>query len=298
MSLTELLEEPSVRRRFSEEFVKPVYIDTRGMMLRAQPLTNDQSRRALIGTAFDYLFRFFVKRLNPSAIANSWIAEEAVIFMEGQKFLQRVTGLGPDGEPICDLLFDHDKTKLCVAAREALEYAKRNYSEYIDHGTVNDAFLASTLSLAKLDIVRRTGKTYHNVFDDADKSDIADLKNLFMLLDSRYWKSDSNICLLNPTFGEKASDLVGGADADLVIDHLLIDVKTVKESRLERKYINQLIGYYALYKIAGIDGLPRGHEIKRLGVYFSRHGCLQAFSVEDVIDQHKFPAFLRWFKSL
>ncbi len=93
-----------------------------------------------------------------------------------------------------------------------------------------------------------------------------------------------------------ASKLVGEADGDLLIDDLLIDVKTTKELSLEREAFNQLIGYYSLYKIDGIDGAPPQHEVKRLGIYFSRYAYLHVIRVEDVIDAQRFPQFLEWFK--
>lgn len=46
---------------------------------------------------------------------------------------------------------------------------------------------------------------------------------------------------LNPTFGE-ASALVGGADADFVIDHTLVDIKTTKYPELKREIPHQLVG--------------------------------------------------------
>ncbi|MDE3067802.1 MAG: hypothetical protein KGJ60_09655, partial [Verrucomicrobiota bacterium] len=103
------------------------------------------------------------------------------------------------------------------------------------------------------------------------------------------------VCALNPTFG-RASELVGGADCDMVIDDALIEVKTTKNFVVERKYFDQLIGYYILFRIGGIDGLPRTHSIKKLGIYFSRHGHLWLFKVSDVIDEKKLPKFINWFK--
>jgi hypothetical protein len=114
------------------------------------------------------------------------------------------------------------------------------------------------------------------------------------IVDANLFKS-SGVVLLNPTFG-LASALVGGADGDLLIDDLLIDVKTTKELSLEREAFNQLIGYYTLYTIDGIDGTPPQHEVKRLGIYFSRYAYLHIISVENVINFSRFPQFLEWFR--
>ena len=91
--------------------------------------------------------------------------------------------------------------------------------------------------------------------------------------------------LLNPTFG-KASRMVGGADADIVAGGMLIDIKTTKKPKLDRRHFDQLAGYYALAAIGGIDGMDKfgagGSPIDKLGIYFSRYGKLHAFSVDDL----------------
>jgi hypothetical protein len=70
MSLTSFLERKDVRERFRQEFDMPGMKTKRELL--APPLSN---RYSLVGTAFDYLARFYVKRLNPDAITKAWIAE-------------------------------------------------------------------------------------------------------------------------------------------------------------------------------------------------------------------------------
>jgi hypothetical protein len=70
MSLTSFLERKDVRERFRQEFAMPGMKVKRELL--APPLSN---RYSLVGTAFDYLARFYVKRLNPDAITKAWIAE-------------------------------------------------------------------------------------------------------------------------------------------------------------------------------------------------------------------------------
>ena len=59
---------------------------------------------------------------------------------------------------------------------------------------------------------------------------------------------------------------------------------------------NQLIGYYTLYRIAGINGITENRKINKLGVYFSRYGYLHLYDIEDIIDETIFPEFIDWFK--
>lgn len=93
--------------------------------------------------------------------------------------------------------------------------------------------------------------------------------------------------MLNPSFMD--SMRFGGADADLVVDDYLIDIKTTKINEWKKSYWYQLIGYYFLSEDYGIDtgqcvagkyfshSCYRDYEVKRLGIYFSRHGVLRTF---------------------
>jgi len=82
----------------------------------------------------------------------------------------------------------------------------------------------------------------------------------------------------------------------LVIDDAIIDIKTTKKLDLAKNYFDQLIGYYILYKIGGIDDMPSNCEIKRLGIYFSRYGYLHFIDVRDIIREDTFLNFVEWFK--
>ncbi|HEY9245715.1 MAG TPA: hypothetical protein VIO11_02605, partial [Candidatus Methanoperedens sp.] len=121
-----------------------------------------------------------------------------------------------------------------------------------------------------------------------------DLKKLISIVNPDSFKA-RDLCMLNPTFGE-GSKLVGGADADLLIDDTLIDIKTTKSLELSRDTFNQLVGYYILFKVGGIDGAPFKLGIENLGIYYSRYGELYMFSIKMVMDEIKLSSFIEWFK--
>ncbi|MCD6423792.1 MAG: hypothetical protein J7L42_06735, partial [Elusimicrobia bacterium] len=85
---------------------------------------------------------------------------------------------------------------------------------------------------------------------NVDEKDVKDLKKLISTVKPEYFKA-KKICILNPTFGI-ASQLVGGADCDLVIDDAIVEIKTTKKLELMRRYFDQLIGYYILYNIGAL----------------------------------------------
>jgi len=73
MSLTSFLNNRNVKEKFKQEFPKPGFSVKREIL--APPLT---SHYTLVGTAFDYLMRFYLKYLNPRAITRKWVAEESL----------------------------------------------------------------------------------------------------------------------------------------------------------------------------------------------------------------------------
>ncbi len=264
MSLTSFLENKDVKEKFQEVFKKPPFnLQTE---LQAQPLTKDYG---LVGTAFDYLLRFYIEYLNPHAVTQDWISQISL-----------------------QLLAMTQESNIFGEVNKIVQEAKKIHHEFIKKGSVTPNLLKIVISLAKVDMIYRVGKIDEGL-DRVDERNMEDLKNLISIVKLEFFKT-AGLCILNPTFN-KGSQLVGGADVDLVIDDAIIDIKTTIKLELSRKYFNQLVGYYVLYKIGGIHGMPQGHEIKRLGIYFSRHAQPWYFDIGEIINENTFPHFIKWF---
>lgn len=322
MSLTKFLNKKDVREKFREEYPTPRF-DIKKEIL-CPPLTQDYG---LVGTAFDYLLRFYIKYSNPKAITPPWIAEISVILLkeyvkdnkilfmreEYKKPLEiKNIGIKIQSKNIKPFKFvprrvseipsklkEKNKIDKKIAyhiAEELISQVKKEYSKFLKKGKIKNDLIKSTLFLAELDHIHRPGiiPISKLIWKYIDNKNIDDLRNLISVVEPEFFKADK-ICLLNPIFN-KASILVKGADADLVIDDMLIDIKTTKKLQMNRDYFNQLIGYYTLYRIGGIDGMPPQNEIKKLGIYFSRYGYLHLYKVEDIINENRFTKFLEWFK--
>lgn len=78
---------------------------------------------------------------------------------------------------------------------------------------------------------------------------------------------------LNPTFA--GSRDVGGADADLILDGCLLELKATKNP-LDTLALYQLLGY-ALLDYAD------EHAIRRVGVYYARRGVAVEWPLEEVV---------------
>ena len=70
MSLSSFLKNQDVKDEFARQFHKPGF--TLKKEILGPPITNHYS---LVGTAFDYLMRFYLKHLNPDAVTKRWVAE-------------------------------------------------------------------------------------------------------------------------------------------------------------------------------------------------------------------------------
>src|SRR5690606_2971587 len=125
--------------------------------------------------------------------------------------------------------------------------------------------------------------------------DINQLRAILSLVDKNNFTAKQK-CYFNPTFGE-GSMLVGGADADLIIDNTLIDIKATKHLKLERAHLNQVLGYYILSLIGGVNDNPNDRPIENIGLYFARHGELWILPVQKFGDKRKFEEFKDWFIS-
>jgi hypothetical protein len=224
MSLTSFIEgNKEVRLYLRREIPKPKFSIQKDIL--APPLS---IRYSLTGTAFDYLLRFYIEYLNPNvSICEHWIAEHSIGLLRKDSVKQK-------------------------KASDIVSNAKKNLDDFLQTGQMSDALIRSTLLLAGLDPIFRAG-VGHEYIGIIYEEDVKDMWNLFSIINPETFKSKT-LCLLNPTFGF-ASGIVGGADADLLIDNTLIDIKTTKNFELKEGYFQQLIGYYILHEISEISDI-------------------------------------------
>jgi len=283
MSLTSFLKSPDVRERFRQELRMPRAVADRELL--APPLSK---RYMLVGTAFDYLLRFYLQRITPDAIHGSWVAQNGLMRLD-----QCVTyAYDTDTEELtCEPdggIFDK--------ATNIFDRARIAHERYLASGRVTDQLLESTIHLAQLDGIYRAGFIDENLDENlgvAWPEDVQDLRNLISIVRRNKFLA-KDICLLNPSFGN-ASRLVGGADADLFIDGTLIDIKTTKNFKLDRLHFNQLIGYSVLHRLSGFSGITPKPKLSRVAIYFSRHAHLEVFDLSALINPKTFPRFVKWF---
>lgn len=290
MSLTSILSDKNnqqLRDKFKSEFLRPTFILK--TEIKAPPLSSNWS---IVGTAFDYLMRFYLQYHNKGTFIQRdiWVADLSYNLLTTQLLTTNQTKIktGFYG----DKTFNR-KTLLKILVDQH-DQSKANYLKFISDGQLTNDLVANTLYLAKLDVYFRA-KIIDQNFDNHNLDDIKDLYALISLVDKNNFTAKSK-CYFNPTFG-KGSVLVGGADADLIIDNTLIDIKVTKHLKLEREHLNQVIGYYILSLIGGINNNANDKPIENIGVYFARYGELWTVPICQFGDIKKIKKFKKWFIS-
>lgn len=138
----------------------------------------------------------------------------------------------------------------------------------------------------------------------AFESDIlGEMEELFELLRDSEW-TDSETVIDQPEFGDHRYVLPG--EGDLIVDDMLIDIKTTEQSSFTNQFWRQLLLYYVLCDVQRIlfeemhttqDDISnfKYPEINRVGIYFARYGKLKTIDMNSVIsDQERYDEFRAW----
>ena len=148
MSLTSFVRNnKDVRERFKQEFPSLKFSVQKPLL--APPLTK---HNILMGTAFDYLLRFYLKRLNPQAVESRWAAENAVgvLFMYKDGFaIHADTG---EVDVVAELIPHKADVAMFHKIKRILSEAKNAYKLYVKTGKITNVLLTSAILLAYLDI--------------------------------------------------------------------------------------------------------------------------------------------------
>lgn len=241
-----------------------------------------------IGTAFDYLFRFNLERTNKIKVQENdcWVAEN------GYNAILNNINLNKGINIIIGYKKDKVVNRLSFKKliKEEFSNAKKNHKKFIKDGLLTNELIKSSIILAKLDLVIRISRIDAN-FDSIEIDKILELEELFYNVPWEIFKT-TEYCFLNPSFG-KGSELVGRADADIIIGDTLIDIKTNREFKVERQDLNQIIGYYLLSILGKLD-----IQIKNIGIYYARYGYLWKIPLTDFYELDRLSSLAEEFKQL
>jgi len=279
MSITRLVTTRTpVRERLAADFPKPK------LRLRAKLLVPSSGfTPGLVGTAYDYLLRFHLLRAMPFATSEQWVAEKA---------LERIGALATHREILVGekwLFAQHMKFRM----ERVLSHSRRSLRTFLSGTRLSTCMIESAIRLAHCDLYFRIQR-FDKRFGKPLKRQVKELRSLINATNLEQFTSATR-CLLNPSFGE-GSIIIGGADADLLIDDMLIDVKTSATLRVRVEDWRQLICYAALNKHFPIGGEKRPKAIRHIGIYFARYNYLVSWPLRKVVDSTNFSSFSGWLR--
>ncbi len=244
-----------------------------------------------IGTAFDYVFRFELLRKYPHAKEEKWVAEqgEALIISNPFPYVRK---------------WESPAIKTIDSAREArMEYYSNPNNKNL-RKLVEMCFRLSHLDMVYREFKLPSGPVPKDGLMPApEEQDIGDVISMLSkskkFLDSNRF-SQSSVIALNPTFGHY-SELVGGADADIITSYSLIDLKTTSHPSIDNYELAQIVGYYMLLRMhkenplqVSIDETSQFPAVHEVGMFFSRFGVEYVIPSENIaLSREDFLEFIR-----
>lgn len=268
--------------------------------LRVEP-PGQQSRgeASIVGAAFDYLLRFELQRRAPHAVAREWVAATAAETLWGESSPGTWVGEDLFYDPSLPGGYSDQRLRpeeVGMRTRKVVDDARAVLASHVKT-TVPDpaqlaALAAQTIRLAKLDAVHRRGALDPDFDADASSDQVTDL---LRMLDIVPWDSlvENEVLILNPTFGS-SSEIVGGADGDLIAGNLLVEFKTTRKDAIDVTHLDQLLGYFLLSR-HGRKADPNFPNIRRVGLYYARRGHLLLYPVSKWTEHPEFPSVEEWF---
>lgn len=120
-----------------------------------------------------------------------------------------------------------------------------------------------------------SGSRVDELLDIAQLAWLTDLAALSYGFYERFADHLADPVALNPTF--TGSPDVGGADADLILDGCLLEIKATVTPKLYQAWLLQLLGYALL-------DYDDAYRIDRLGIYLARQCHLMTWPLKTVLD--------------
>ena len=261
MSLTSVLETSTMRAFLKDRIHNP------GLKPRPTILVPSRTRAApIIGTALDYALRFGMAVRGWGEIDNL-IAIKAV------------------GATLLHWKLDGHFKKASAHLDEAFEAL----AKFDEQRELSAASARACLLFAGLDPLYRAARPegLSRLIADVE---VEELQALYCIIPWSSFEPSTQVAL-NPKINESSSRL-GGADADVLLDDCLIEIKTIKEQKLALRDVRQVVGYALLANRFGVHNLATMNPVQRLGVYFSRAGVLHTFALSDCIAPEQEPVVL------
>ena len=232
-----------------------------------EPVERDGYPWATVGTAFDYEARFLLERQDVRRLVASEGAWALASFF-GTESVPRAFG---ELEARVQALDREDPAWARPSAPEGWRAVADIAFVLALYEQCFRGLITPSWPLAQLGPDASLSNVLGLVPDDA-REDLVALGRLFLTSHPTVWGAKPLVC--NPTL--ELSGYLGGADADLIVGHRLVDIKTRAAGGIERVDLWQLLGYV-------LADRSDQYGITEVGMYFSRQGVLGTWPVEDLM---------------
>jgi len=219
----------------------------------------DGANAGNVGMAYDYWLRAYMQRINQDEDEPKLVADRSI------KRLR----IG---------LAKHELEHLLPQITEKYNVSKEIRRQFsIGNSVIERDLYEACIFLGYIEEYFRSGRIRENGYD-INPNEVDDLSRIASSTkEVAHFFRKQNRVLYNPSFGDMSS-LVGGADADYVIDDMLVEIKTVRRIGYQGEHLRQLIGYYILAKFD--KDFPV--VIDKLGIFFSRFNRFVYLTIEDI----------------
>lgn len=159
--------------------------------------------------------------------------------------------------------------------RDARTKEARQVKQYMESGEPTDDLLECLISLGKecQKAFKVSGTRSKRIVRDGLK---AELRRIHSLALSQQWNIKRFFYQSWLTDGR-----VFTAQADLVLDSSLIELKTTEDARRHTEHASQLFAYYMLSQAPARNSGP--FTIDELGIYYARHGVLIKRRIAELV---------------
>ena len=287
MSLTSVLKDRNSEARtfFDERFpnTQKIVRETNALLRNAKTIRPaEEVPWGTLGTAFDYRMRYHFA-VTPS---------EELVAYKGAKRVSNEDGWVVDGQSTPNIWY-REETSLAESTVEGFFrdldetlIKLRSVGRRLDNGE-EELLLQYCVVLALFEQCFRTlastnsplfsvGKnpTTEDLLNLAKPHWIEDLSALTQGMENQVDSQKFVKISLNPKFAGSID--VGGADADLILDGCLLDIKCSANAKIGKLEVYQLLGYILL-------DYDNQYELERTGFYMARQCQSITWSINDLI---------------
>jgi hypothetical protein len=186
------------------------------------------------------------------------------------------------GYRICQERYRNEPEVMRLLERHILAFSSEG-----SNAMNSDALLSACLYLAKFETEYRSGYPIQDF--GVSNTNLAELRAVSAKTTLSIFRPGRPT--LNPVFTVHGSKLTIRADGDLIVNGVLVDLKTTSKIEL-RDHLKQLVGY------AVLNGLVEPHhQFDQIGVYYARFDKMLTFKLTELMNERQWKDVSHFFRS-